>query len=171
MGPVMGSGDAPIIVEAEARAVESAIAPAVDQVDQAALGQVPPMVREEDQVDQESLLTDSQTIAKDPEAALPVQVTGEVEEVAPSAGSEPQLDLSAPLVAMEVGVPSDAENPAPVQIPSLGPDQDIPSAGTDSGLARVARWMRCMGVWMLAYQSVGCRSRCSMAQSLRLFLL
>ncbi|KAI5007412.1 hypothetical protein ZWY2020_050857 [Hordeum vulgare] len=88
MGPVMGSGVAPIIVEAEARAVESATAPAVDQVDQAALGQVPPMVREEDPVDQESLLTESQTIAKDPEAALPVQVTGEVEEVAPSAGSD-----------------------------------------------------------------------------------
>ncbi|KAI5008557.1 hypothetical protein ZWY2020_009605 [Hordeum vulgare] len=34
---------------------------------------------------------------------------------------------------MEVGVPLDAENPAPVPIPSLGPDQDIPSAGTDSG--------------------------------------
>ncbi|KAI4965206.1 hypothetical protein ZWY2020_055232 [Hordeum vulgare] len=96
MGPVMGSGVAPIIVEAEARAVESAIAPAVDQVDQAALGQPPPMVRGEDQVDQESLLTDSQTVAKDPEAALPVHVIGEVEEVAPSAGSEPQLDLRPP---------------------------------------------------------------------------
>lgn len=50
-------------------------------------------------------------VTKDPEAILSVQLPGDAGDVVPCAGSELQMDSRAPPEAMQIGAPSDAEDP------------------------------------------------------------